>query len=269
MKAILRTAIFLLALPVAGAAQSASSLFVPSGANFVVYRQGGANFIIHQSRLAQWGLSRSIEQIASGTRIVRASDDPSGLAVAEKMDSMITGMKQQAMNDEDMRNYIRYTESMLAQDQQILRRMQLVIQRSAGGILTPSDREINQSEIDQLLAQIEMNARFSTFNTKQVIPELTPAGLGIEGLSVVRDPYGAMKRVDAAMDRITKLRAIAGARDNRLSFKIEGQYMYMVNLQAAESRIRDADIAETIGRLVQQRTLLQTQHGLLIRSADK
>lgn len=242
-----------------------TSLFIPSGANFVVYRQGGSNFIINQSRLAQRGLMDNIRKLSSGKRITRAADDPSGLAVAEKMDALISGLKQRAMNDEDMRNYIRYMEQVVAEDQRLLKRIRVLILRTGGGIYSASDRELTQSEIDQLLRQIRMNARFSQFNTKRVIPELTPENLGIADVNVVRDPYGSMEKVDRALDRLIRIRASAGARDNRLEFKIKGQYLYMVNLQAAESRIRDLDMAQEITRLQRNSVMLKTQHGLLIK----
>ncbi|HEY1406060.1 MAG TPA: flagellin, partial [Spirochaetota bacterium] len=160
-------------------AQTNRFLFIPQSSNFYVYGNGSENFIITQNRITEWELDKTIARLSSGQRINNASDDPSGLAVSEKMNSFLNQLKQESANDEDMKNFYSYTESVIGQDQDIVRRIRELILRSTGGILTPEDREFNQTEIEELIEQIDMNARFSQLNKIRVISQLTAESLGL------------------------------------------------------------------------------------------
>ena len=265
MKKIEFLCVMLILMPISLSARAKSFLFQPDGANFFVYGRGSRQFVINQSRFTEFDINAKIRQLASGKRIVSAADDPSGLAVAEKMNALIQGMQREVMNDEDMKNYYAVVESAIAEDNNLLRRIALLIQKSAGVISGPEEREITQVEIDQLLEQINMNARFSQFNTKKIIPELTASNLGIDRVNVVRNQEASGDLVEAAMTKLVKLRTYFGARSNILEFRIKGKTMYYINQMEAESRIRDLDMAEGISDLMKHSVMLKTQYGILLR----
>ena len=246
--------------------QGGSYIMKPAGSNFLLYGYGRSRFIVTRSKLTQMKLGGLYKKLASAKRITSAADDPSGLAVSERMKSIVASLKQEVMNASDYRNYLRYYGGMVAQNQRLLKRIRLVIIRSSSGILGPSDREINQREISQLLRQIDMNARFAQFNKKRVMPGINTQFLGVRGLSVVRNPYGALKQVDAALAKLIRIRSVAGIRSNTLALRIKGKTFYYVNLMASQSRITDLDMAEGIRRLMKNSVILKSQHGTLMQS---
>ncbi|MCP4130553.1 MAG: hypothetical protein GY754_06185 [bacterium] len=253
-------------LLLSGTLLAQDSLFRPNGSNFFIYNRGNKQFILHQSKLTQWNLNKAMSRLSSAKRINSAADDPAGLAVAEKMEKLLQQLRQESMNDANMRNLHHYVESAIAQDHELLKRIRLLILRSSSGILTAEDRGYNQSEINQLLRQIDMNARFSQFNTKQVIPELTTAKLGLNRVDVVRNLYKSIGIVDEAMKKLQKKRIVQGVKSNILTFRIKGKSYHYLNLQQAESTIRDMDMAEGISNLMKNNVLLKSQHGMLMKS---
>lgn len=246
-------------------AQSGGSfVFQPPGANFMLYSRGGNYFALTQNSKFYSAINKNINKLSSGKRINSAADDPSGLAVSEKMNSFIQGVQREAMNAADYRNYLKYKESVIAQNMNIVKRIRELAVQASNGILHPDDRALIQSEVDQLLSQIAMNARFSQFNTKQVIPDLTPANLGIAALSVKRDPYGAIKSCDAALKKLTRIRVGAGVKSNVLKLQIKGKYYYMVNMISSMSRITDLDMAEEFSDYSKNMVLYKTSNGMIL-----
>lgn len=245
-------------------ALAAQSLFQPSGANFYVLQKGTQQFILRQSRMRSAGLDRTASQLASGERIPTAALDAAGLAVAEQMDSLVRGLQRESMNAADFRNYLRHVEGAIAQNQQIVQRIREIVVRNSGGIMGPEDREIAQNEIDQLLAQIDMHARFSEFNKKLVIADLTAESLGLRRIDLVRRPFEAAGHADAALARLSRGRVLAGVKDNALTFRIEGQAFYLVNAVASMSRISDTDMSEAMSEFQKGSVITKTQNGVLM-----
>ena len=240
-------------------------IYIPNGADFFVYGRGTSTFIVNRARLGEKEFSLTMNRLSSGKRINSAADDPAGLAVAEKMDSMIEQIMRDSMNDADMRNLHNFVESAIASDQEIVKRIRELSLQATNGILGPDDRELIQTEVDQLLSQVNMNARFSQFNKVPVIPELTTEKLGLDKVNVIRDPQGAIGLCDNALKVLTVKRVMRGVKANILTFRIEGKSYYYLNLQAAESRITDYDMAEGISDLVRQSVLIKTRFGILVR----
>lgn len=247
-----------------GFAQSAKGLFIPDRGNFIVYSHGTQYRILHQGRFLDADTRTRIQRIASGKRIVSAADDPAGFAVAEGMTSIINSIRQQAVNEADLKNYLNFAESAIAGNMDLLQRMRVLAVRAAGGIMNTDDREILQSEVAQLRDQVDLNAAFSTFNTKRVIPGLTSVNLGLDRVDLVRDRYGSLEIIDSALGRLTKLRVVKGVRSNLMEMRIKGKMIYFINLQSAESGIRDADIAGEVSALLKNRTLLRMSHGVML-----
>jgi len=247
--------------------EGGSMLFRPDGANFHVYARGGEIFYLNAARSTGLGIAKSFEKLATGKRIVRAGDDPAGLAVAEKIKSIVTEMKRRSMNHADWRNYLNFRESSLAQSSGSLQRIRVLAVRASNGILDSSDRELIQTEIDLLVESIDSSARFTVFNEMAVIEDCTSESLGVAGVSVVRNPAAVIERVDRALSRLTYLRTAAGASANVMTWRMEGAENYMVNMTASYSRMADLDMAEEISSLARDGVLLRTQYGLVLRRA--
>ncbi len=265
MKGFILTSLSLLIITTSLSAQS-TSLYIPGGGNFMIYNRGAQNFIIMQNKFTRSAFNSVLKKLSSGKRINSAADDPAGLAVSEKLDSLMKQLSQESMNMQDYRNMLRYVEAILAQDSKILRRIRTLIVKSSNGMYNRDDREIIQSEINQLKAQIQMNARFAQFNKRRVIPQLSLKGLGLQNLSVVRSPYGAIKLVDNAMKKILRRRVLAGVKGNVLTFRIKGKEYYAVQAMSTLSRIVDQNMAEGIMSLIKNSTMLKAQHGVLLKA---
>ncbi|OHD68548.1 MAG: hypothetical protein A2W19_12205 [Spirochaetes bacterium RBG_16_49_21] len=248
-----------------GAAQGNEPFMIlPEGGNMLIYGTNAGHFLLNREKYLNAEIQKNFEKLSSGLRIVNPSDDPSGFAVAEKLKSMILEVRQRAVNEQDMRNYLNYVESALSHDSALLARIRKLSIQASNSILGAEDRELIQAEVAQLVREIDDNASYSEFNTKKVIPELTAVSLGISRINVAIDPPDCIKAVDAAMSTVTKMRSHSGARANILEFRIKGRSFYYVNLQASESRIRDLDMAEGISSLLKNYTLLKFDYGLII-----
>jgi len=250
--------------PGAGSGDPMSYMIMPKASNVVIYGSGSDYFVVRKQHFLNMNIRENIQKLSSGLRIVTPQVDPAGFAVAEKMESILQQVKQQSVNEEDMRNYMKFVESALKQDSDILMRMRQLVLRASGGILNTDDRQLVQSEIDMMKEAINHNARFSTFNTKKVIPDLTADELGVQDVNVVRTPHHAIDKIDNAMQRIQRMRSRLGTQDNILKMRIQGKKLYYVNLQAAESNIRDLDMASEIRKMITNKTLLKTQYGLIL-----
>jgi len=265
MKGFIITTLSLFFITTSLLAQS-TSLYIPGGGNFMIYNRGSQNFIIMKNKFTRSAFNSVLKKLSSGKRINSAADDPAGLAVSEKLDSLMKQLSQESMNMQDYRNMMRYVEAILGQDYKILRRIRTLIVKSSNGIYGRDEREIIQSEINQLKAQIQMNARFSRFNNRPVIPQLTLKGLGLQNLSVLRSPYKAIKLVDNAMKKIRRRRVIAGVKDNVLTFRIKGKEYYAIQAMSSLSRILDQNMAQGIMNLIKNSTMLKAQHGVLLKA---
>jgi len=267
MKSILLAIVPLLFIYIVNASAKGNSfLFQPEGSNFYVYGYGENNFIVNQSKLIEMKLDSQMSQLSSGKRINNASDDPAGFAVAEKMNSLLKQLRQESMNDEDMRNFHNFIESAIGQDQELLQRIRLLVVQASNGILNSEDRGYIQSEIDQLLKQINLNAKFLQFNNIGIIAGLTTKNLGLDGIDVVRNIQRSIGLVDDSLSMLTKKRILQGVKTNVLTFRIEGKSYQYINLQRSESNISDLDMAEGITNLIKNSVMLKTQNGLIIRS---
>lgn len=225
--------------------------------------QGGAFTLISHSQLYQ-RIDSHIQKLSSGRRITGAADDPAGLAVAEKMESHIRALKREVMNDEDYRNFLNYREALVAENLGHLQRIRELAVQAAGGILTRSDRELLQFEVEQLLDQIDGNGENGTFNTVPAIPGLNASSLGLADLSLVENPSAQLAKLDAAQTKLLGLRTRSGVHSATLELQIEGKQYYMLNLQSAESAIRDLDMAAELVELSRDAVLYKSATGFIL-----
>lgn len=250
----------------------------------------------HRSlKFNQWEVDSSMRKLSSGERINRAGDDPSGLAVSEKMRAQINGLRQAERNTEDGMSFVQTAEGYMTQLSDTAQRMRVLAVQAANGIYSKEDRQLIQVEVSQLLdevnrvgSQAEFN-RFPIFhgefardkqpltihmgpNANQretiAVKELNVRSLGLSGLSISSPAKAndAIGRVDAALVALNKQRADLGAFQNRLEQSARGLMNAYENVLASESRIRDTDMAEEMIQLTTKQILSQTGIAMLAQA---
>ena len=247
----------------------------------------------------------SIEKLSSGQRINRAGDDASGLAVSEKMRSQIRGLNQANRNIENGVSFIQSTEGYLAETTDILQRVRELAVQSANGIYSDEDRMQIQVEVSQLVAEVDRVASQAQFNgmnmltggfaqesvsgrimqfqiganvdqnARVYIGTMTAQALGLKGVQGTDEQIGisspdkanmAIATVDAALLKISKQRADLGAYQNRFEMAANGVNVAAENLQAAESRIRDTDMASEMVEYTKNQILTQSGTAMLAQA---
>jgi flagellin len=255
--------------------------------------------------VTQADVAKSIERLSSGQRINRAGDDASGLAVSEKMRSQIRGLNQAERNIQNGVSFIQTTEGYLQETQDILHRLRELSVQSANGIYTDEDRMQIQVEVSQLIDEVNRIASHAQFNgmnlltgafaqnstvnrimqlqvganmdqNEQIyIGTMTAQALGLqtaqgeEGTITIATPETANQAIgsiDSALRQISKQRADLGAYQNRFEMAAEGVAIAAENLQAAESRIRDADMAAEMVSYTRDQILSQAGNAMLAQA---
>lgn len=257
-------------------------------------------------KFKHWDVNRSMEQLSSGMRINRAGDDASGLAVSEKMRAQIQGLRQAERNTEDGMSLVQTAEGYLNQTAAILQRIRVLGVQSSNGIYSQLDRQLIQvevsaliDEVDRIASQAEFNkfrlllGEFSRTNARAsmwfhmgpnmhqreriYIQTMTSLGLGLKertgrflaNLSTAEMANRTIGIVEDALHKISKQRADLGAYYNRLEHTARGLMNAFENMQASESRIRDADMAETLVDLTKDQILTQSGTAMLAQANMK
>jgi flagellin len=248
-------------------------------------------------------IAKDIEKLSSGQRINRAGDDASGLAVSEKLRSQIRGLNQATKNIENGISFIQTTEGYLQETQDILHRMRELSVQGANGVYTQEDRMQIQVEVSQLVDEINRIASHAQFNgmnlltgrfaqngpavmqfqvganidqSKQVfIGTMTASALGLSGGQGTTDSISiedpakanqAIGKLDSALKVVSKQRADLGAYQNRFEMAAKGVSVAAENLQAAESRIRDTDMASEMVNYVKNQILDRAGSAMLAQA---
>ena len=258
------------------------------------------------NKFKHWDVSKSMEALSSGLRINKAGDDASGLAVSEKMRTQVQGLRQAERNTEDGMSFVQTAEGYLEQTANILQRLRVLSVQSSNGIYTAEDRQLMQvevsalvDEVDRIASQAEFNkfklmlGDFSKTNAKAsmwfhmganmhqrervYIGTMTAQGLNlrektgkfIANLSTAEGANKTIGLVDNSLHKIAKQRADLGAYYNRMETAAKGLMSAYENIQASESRIRDADMAETMVELTKNQVLVQTSTAMLAQANQK
>lgn len=247
----------------------------------------------------------TMEKLASGMRINRAGDDASGLAVSEKMRSQIRGLQQASQNASNGISFIQTTEGYLQSTQDVLQRLRELSVQSANGIYSAEDRMQIQVEVSQLVAEIDRVASHAQFNGMNLltgrfaqetgqnvitasmyfhiganmdqrervfIGTMTATALGMRteqdilSLSTPDTANRSIGMIDTALTVVSKQRADLGAYQNRLEMAVRGIDVGAENLQAAESRIRDADMASEMVNFTRDQILMQANTAMLAQA---
>ncbi len=272
----------------------------------IINHNTSAAFANRQLGVNERAVVGNMEKLSSGMRINRAGDDASGLAVSEKMRSQIRGLQQASRNASNGISFIQTTEGYLQESQDILQRVRELAIQSSNGIYTDEDRMQIQVEISQLVAEIDRVASHAQFNNMNLltgrfatdtgenvvtasmyfhiganmdqrervyIGTMTAAALGVRGqdneiisLSTPDAANQAIGVVDSALQMVSKQRADLGAYQNRLEMAIEGIDIGAENMAAAESRIRDTDMASEMVDFSKNSILMQSTTAMLAQA---
>ncbi len=219
--------------------------------------------------------SKTLNKIASGKKILKASDDPAGLAVLNAMESLSRGLMQQISNRQDEISMIQTAEGSLGNTGEMLQRINELSVQASNGTLTDSDRQNIQFEIDQLSQQIDQNSNNTQYNTKNLldgslnvqlqngndlsIPSMSSEALGVSRIDVTTQAgaSSAIGIASQAISNVSSQRGSLGAVSNGISSEIEGLNSQLLSTIASQSRIGDADIAMEVINM--SREQLQSQ----------
>ena len=258
-------------------------------------------FANRQVGLNEMGLQKSMEKLSSGEKINRAGDDSANLAVSEKMRAQIRGLNQASRNVSNGINFIQTTEANLQETTDVLQRIRELAVQASNGVYSDEDRMQIQVEVSQLVSEVDRIASTAQFNGFKMltgrfaeegisfhigantdervsvkIGPMTASSLGLRGAQgdesnviSVADTESAnitLATIDEALKNVNKQRANLGATQNRMELAQKGINTYAENLQAAESRIRDTDFAETMVDYTKYQILSQSASAMLAQS---
>ncbi len=254
-------------------------------------------------KFTHWDVDKSMQKLSSGLRINKAGDDASGLAVSEKMRTQIQGLRQAERNTEDGMSFVQTAEGYLNQSAQIIQRIRVLSVQAANGIYSNEDRQLIQVEVSALVDEVDRIASQAEFNRFKVLTgefsKVNPkasmwfhmgananqreriyigtmtaqsfklrdgTGKVIVSLSSPGGANNTIGMMDSALQRLSKQRADLGAYYNRLEMTAKGLMSAYENTQAAESRIRDADMAEEMVNFTRSTILVHTGTAMLAQA---
>ncbi len=237
--------------------------------------------------------AKSSEKLSSGYKINRAADDAAGLAISEKMRRQVRGLTQASANAQDGISMVQTAEGALNEVHDMLQRMNELANKAANGTLQTTDRSYIGQEITALQAEIDRTANDTKFNdldllkdnsktyTIQVgadanqtisinLKKMTSTGLGVGSTAVkVGSQSSAQNSITAIKNGINKLssmRADLGAVQNRLEHTVKNLDNVTENTQAAESAIRDTDMAKEMVKYSNNNILAQAGQSMLAQA---
>lgn len=238
-------------------------------------------------------LNRSLERLSSGLRINRASDDAAGLAISERFRAEIRSLAQAERNANDGVSLLQIAEGALNETSGILIRLRELAVQAANGTLGTEERNALNEEFQAQIAEIDRIAAVTEFNGTQVLNgtgasitfqvgadntsndqitvtgvDATSSGIGVASLSITT-ASGAQSALDAlttAINSVASLRGQFGAAQNRLESAIRSIQIAIENTSAAESRIRDVDVASETAELTKNQVLQQAGVSVLAQA---
>jgi len=243
-------------------------------------------------------LNSTIQRLASGSRIVRAADDPAGLAISDNMNAIIRSMGQAMRNAQDGISLIQVFEGGTTEITNMMVRLRELSIQAASDTVGERERNMLDNEVQQLKNEITRIAKTTTYAGRELLagaevhlefqvgannnPEkdrivfdpgradLTAQGLALDGITVLTkdDARAGLENLDAAMNDVNALRARIGSSQNRLQTTINSQSVYIENLSTAKSRIRDADMAIETTSLARETILRQAGVAVLTQANE-
>ena len=246
-------------------------------------------------------LASSVERISSGIRINRASDDAAGLAISEGLRSDIRTLRQAVRNANDGISLINITEGALNEQASILIRLRELAAQASTGTVGSTERQTIQLEFSALRNEIDRISNVTEFNGQKLVDgslasgvasasqimiqvgldsgansrinlneqinlaAVTASSLSIDSLTVTTSAAAltALDSVNTAIGTVTQGRGKVGSVQNRLVRTVSNLSISIENLQAAESQIRDADIAEEVAMLTRNQIMVQASTAMV------
>jgi len=243
-------------------------------------------------------LGNAIQHLASGSRIVRAGDDPAGLAISDNMNAVIRSMGQAMRNAQDGISLIQVFEGGTTEISNMLVRIRELSIQSSSDTVGDRERRMINNEIQELKAEVTRSAKTTNYAGKDLLAgehihlefqigpnndsekdriifdpglaNLTSEGLGIDTLDVSskESSQAGLQSIDSALNQVNELRARIGASQNRLQTTINSQSVYIENLSAAKSRVKDADMAVETTNLSRENILRQAGVAVLTQANE-
>ncbi|MDE5893735.1 MAG: flagellin [Acetatifactor sp.] len=239
--------------------------------------------------------SKSTEKLSSGYKINRAADDAAGLAISEKMRRQVRGLTQASTNAQDGISCVQTAEGALNEVHDMLQRMnELAVKAANGTNQSSDDLAYIQKEVSNLISEIDRVANTSTFNERKLLNGEMSAGVDLQvgaennandriklkiskmsasGLGISSTSCSTQSKAQAAIDSVKKAivslstqRADLGAVQNRLEHTIANLDNVVENTTAAESRIRDTDMASEMVKYSNNNILAQAGQAMLAQS---
>jgi flagellin len=242
----------------------------------------------------QMRLDESLSRLSSGFRITRAGDDAAGLGISVNLEAQVRSYNQAVRNANDGISLVQTAEGALNETSNILTRLRELAMQSASDGVSDTQRAYIQSETAELLAEINRIATGTKYNGTALLDgtggtldfqvgtgnvaavdrisvatgDATGATLGVVGLSLATKAaaQGALATLDTAINSISNLRATFGAAGNRLNSAINTISVASENLAAANSRIRDVNVAEESSNLSRAQVLMQAGVSVLAQA---
>ncbi len=246
-------------------------------------------------------LSTSLSKLSSGLRVRSAADDAAGLAISEKMKAQIRSMKQAERNANDGISLIQTADGALDEVHGIMQRLRELAVQSANGTYTSDDRSYLNNEFSQLVSEVSRIAKTTEFNGQNLLDGslastnsvkfqvgientandrisiaidamtggalgTTATGLNAASISTVTKALSTIDVIDSAIDQISSQRSSLGAVQNRLSVTVSNLASYRENLSAANSQIRDVDVAEETANMTRLQILMQAGVSVLAQA---
>ena len=232
-------------------------------------------------------LDKHLNRLSSGSRINSAGDDAAGLAISERLRAQIRGLKQAKRNAQDGVSLIQVSEGGLNEVSNILIRLRELAIQSASDTIGDRERSFTDREFQALKSEMDRIAISTSFNgtpllagtagifeiqvgtgnnplTDRISYDAQNANVTLESLGMVGESVASKQGsqvtlgvIDDALSHVNQIRSDLGAMQNRLQSTINTLSVNDENLAAANSRIRDADLAEEVSEMTKDNILMQ------------
>ena len=238
------------------------------------------------------GMGKSLEKLSTGQRVNRAADDAAGLTISEKMRSQVRGLNQASRNSQDGISAVQTAEGALDEVHSMLQRMRELTVQAGNDTNQESDRKAIKAEIDQLYDEIDSIAGKTEFNKQKLLDGTFSTGkklqvganegqtldikignkaaneisLGAKAALKVdsnTEVANSIQKIDKAIAKVSEQRSNLGAVQNRLEHTIKNLDNAAENTQAAESRIRDTNMAKEMSTFTKNNVLSQAAQAMI------
>ncbi len=240
--------------------------------------------------------SDSFERLSSGKRINKSADDAAGLAIANKMQAEVIGLKMAERNASNGISMVQVAEGGLEESSNILTRMRELSIQAASDTVGERERGYLNLEYEQLNQEIDRISKTTKFSGRELLTgegdgpldfhvgayageenritfdsseaNATSSGLGIDGTNITSkdDAVGNLEKIDEAIDKVSGFRANLGSIQSRLQSTISNLGTQTVNTDAARSRIEDVDVASESAKLASSNVIKSAATATLVQA---